>query len=73
MHLAKWSPIVENNFHCCPSANADETTAIGEPKPGLQGRVQYQPRTINQGTSLLGLVGVGAGIGLVFAVLGRLL
>lgn len=51
----------------------DETTALGEPKPGPQGRVQYPQQTINRGTSLLGLVGVGAGIGLVFAILGRLM
>lgn len=54
-------------------AAADETTALGEPKPGPQGRVQYRPQAINQGTSLLGLVGVGAGVGLVFAILGRIL
>ncbi|BDA44540.1 hypothetical protein COCOBI_06-0160 [Coccomyxa sp. Obi] len=51
----------------------DETTALGEPKPGPQGRMQYPPQTINRGTSLLGLVGVGAGVGLVFAILGRLM
>lgn len=47
-----------------------ETTALGEPMPGPDGR--RQPATVVQGgTSLLGLLAAGAGIGLVFAVLGR--
>lgn len=52
----------------------DETTAVGEPKPGPEGRVQQwqAPVTVNSGTSLLGLVGMGAGVGLVFAILGRI-
>lgn len=32
-----------------------------------------QPGGIRAGTSLLGLVGVGAGVGLSFALIGRLL
>ena len=57
-------------MHAC----ADETTALGEPKPGPQGRVQPReaPMAISTGTSLLGLVGMGAGVGLVFAILGRI-
>jgi hypothetical protein len=53
---------------------ADETTAVGEPKPGPEGRVQqWQAHVaVNSGTSLLGLVGMGAGVGLVFAILGRI-
>ncbi|GAB4817895.1 hypothetical protein N2152v2_004941 [Parachlorella kessleri] len=49
-----------------------ETTALGEPRPGPGGRVQ-QPRIVQQRTSLAGLVAAGAGIGLVFALLGRVL
>lgn len=52
-------------------SNADETTAVGEPMPGPEGRRTAQS-PVAQGTSLLGLVGVGAGVGLVFAVFGRL-
>ena len=53
---------------------AGETTALGEPRPGPEGRLQrpQAPVAINQGTSLLGLVGMGAGVGLVFALLGRI-
>ncbi len=41
--------------------------------PGPEGRVQQRPQVaINQGTSLLGLVGMGAGVGLVFALLSRI-
>jgi len=53
---------------------ADETTALGEPKPGPEGRQLVQRQVaVGRGTSLLGLVGVGAGIGLTFALIGRLL
>lgn len=53
---------------------ADETTALGEPKPGPEGRrLMQQQAVVGRSTSLLGLVGVGAGIGLTFAIIGRLL
>ena len=51
----------------------DETTALGEPKPGPEGRQPVQQVAMGRGTSLLGLVGVGAGIGLTFAIIGRVL
>ena len=51
----------------------DETTALGEPKPGPEGRRPVQQVVVGRGTSLLGLVGVGAGVGLAFALIGRLL
>ena len=63
----------QSQKRCC-GWRADETTALGEPRPGPEGRVAQQnalPR-MNQGTSLLGLVGMGAGVGLVFAILGRI-
>ncbi|KAL0054684.1 hypothetical protein WJX82_001018 [Trebouxia sp. C0006] len=53
----------------------NETTAIGEPKPGLLGRVQNRVmpvRGAGAGSSLLGMVAAGAGIGLVFSVIGRI-
>jgi hypothetical protein len=54
--------------------HADETTALGEPKPGPEGRrLLQQQAVVGRSTSLLGLVGVGAGIGLTFAIIGRLL
>ena len=54
--------------------SVDETTALGEPRPGPEGRrPMQQPGGIRAGTSLLGLVGVGAGVGLSFALIGRLL
>ena len=51
----------------------DETTALGELKPGPEGRGPVQQVAVGRGTSLLGLVGVGAGVGLTFALIGRLL
>ncbi|CAL5228077.1 g11145 [Coccomyxa viridis] len=51
----------------------NETTALGEPKPGPEGRGPVQQVAVGRGTSLLGLVGVGAGVGLTFALIGRLL
>ncbi len=54
---------------------ADETTAIGEPKPGPVGRVQSRVvpvQAAGTGSSLLGMVAAGAGIGLVFSVIGRI-
>lgn len=55
---------------------AGETTALGEPKPGPLGRVQNRVvpmQSGSAGSSLLGMVAAGAGIGLVFGVIGRLL
>jgi hypothetical protein len=49
------------------SFSADETTAVGEPRPGPLGRQQ-----LGTGGSLLGLVGMGAGVGLVFALISRI-
>lgn len=54
---------------------ADETTAVGEPKPGPLGRVQNRVmpvRGAGAGSSLLGMVAAGAGMGLVFSVIGRI-
>ena len=54
---------------------ADETTAVGEPKPGPLGRVQNRVMPVQAsgaGSSLLGMVAAGAGIGLVFSVIGRI-
>ena len=56
--------------------HAGETTAIGEPKPGPLGRVHTRvvpTRSAGAGSSLLGMVAAGAGIGLVFSVIGRML
>jgi hypothetical protein len=49
-----------------------ETTALGEPMPGPDGRRRPVP-VVQGGTSLLGLFAAGTGIGLVFALLGRLM
>lgn len=54
---------------------ADETTAVGEPKPGPLGRVQNRVvpmQAAGAGSSLMGMVAAGAGIGLVFSVIGRM-
>ena len=65
-HLANDSTIAVHSV--------DETTALGEPRPGPEGRrPMQQPGGIRAGTSLLGLVGVGAGVGLSFALIGRML
>lgn len=53
----------------------NETTAVGEPKPGPLGRVQNRVMPVQAsgaGSSLLGMVAAGAGIGLVFSVIGRI-
>jgi len=55
--------------------HADVTTAIGEPKPGPAGRVQ-QPSMgfgVSSTTSFTGLIAMGAGVGLVFGLMGKLL
>lgn len=41
--------------------------------PGPEGRQVQAQQVVQRGTSLVGLVAAGAGIGLVFALLGRLL
>ncbi|KAL4430880.1 hypothetical protein ABPG75_006136 [Micractinium tetrahymenae] len=58
----------------------NETTALGEPRPGPEGRLAaYCRATVQPGqapsrTAGLGqLVAMGAGVGLVFALLARLL
>ena len=51
---------------------ADETTAVGERKPGPEGRQPVVVRQPGAGTGLLGLVAAGAGMGLIFAVIGRI-
>ena len=59
-----------------PFAHAGETTALGEPKPGPLGRVQSRivaVQSAGSGSSLLGLVAAGAGMGLVFSIIGRVL
>lgn len=59
-----------------PCIHAGETTALGEPKPGPLGRVQNRvvpAQSAGAGSSLLGMVAAGAGIGLVFSVIGRIL
>ena len=53
---------------------AGETTAVGEAKPGPLGRIQNRVVPVQSaGSSLMGLVAAGAGVGLVFAVLGGVL
>jgi hypothetical protein len=54
--------------------DSGETTALGEPRPGPEGRVAAltPPRLGSATAGLLGLVGVGAGMGLVFGVLRHL-
>lgn len=53
---------------------AGETTALGEPKPGALGRMQNRVVPVQSaGSSLVGLVAAGAGIGVVFSLLGRVL
>ena len=51
----------------------DETTAVGEPKPGPEGRrpVIHQP-VPSRGSGLLGLVAGGAGMGLIFSLMSRI-
>ena len=49
----------------------DETTALGEPRPGPEGRRVQPAFGAGAQTSWTGLVAMGAGVGLVFAVLGR--
>jgi hypothetical protein len=49
--------------------SSDETTAVGEPRPGPLGRQAAMP---GQARSLVGLVGIGAGVGLVFALISRI-
>lgn len=59
-----------------PVPHAGETTAVGEPKPGPLGRIQNRVMPVQSagaGSSLLGMVAAGAGIGLVFSVIGRVL
>ena len=59
-----------------PVTHAGETTALGEPKPGPLGRIQNKVMPVQSagaGSSLLGMVAAGAGIGLVFSVIGRIL
>ena len=55
------------------ATRAGETTALGEPKPGPLGRVVVQQtRPVGLVQSMSGLVAAGAGVGLVFALIGRL-
>ncbi|KAH7618392.1 hypothetical protein Ndes2526B_g07330 [Nannochloris sp. 'desiccata'] len=49
--------------------STNETTAVGEARPGPLGR---QPAMPGQARSLFGLVGMGAGVGLVFALISRI-
>ena len=49
----------------------DETTALGEPRPGPEGRRAQPAFGAGAQTSWTGLVAMGAGVGIVFAVLGR--
>lgn len=54
---------------------AGETTALGEPKPSSVGRVQSRVAPVQgagMGSSLVGLVATGAGVGLVFSLIGRI-
>eukprot|EP00884_Botryococcus_braunii_P006031 jgi/Botrbrau1/15429/Bobra.43_2s0055.1 len=69
-----WVPVVhkETGLTYWWRPSTGETTALGEPMPGPGGRRQPVP-VVQGGTSLLGLFAAGAGIGLVFALLGRLL
>jgi len=49
---------------------------VGEPRPGPLGRVQQPPEAPQRagaGATLGGLVALGAGVGLVFGVLGKLM
>lgn len=74
-------------LHPCPDSAevsllcvilADETTALGEPKPRPEGRVAHRREPMQglsqgQPPSLVGLVAAGAGIGIVFAIIGRIM
>lgn len=54
---------------------AGETTALGEPRPGPTGRVQNRVvpvQAAGAGSTLVGMVAAGAGIGLVFSLIGRI-
>ncbi|PSC68874.1 two-component sensor histidine kinase [Micractinium conductrix] len=57
----------------------NETTALGEPRPGPEGRLAtyqratVQPRQAGPRAGLGQLVAMGAGVGLVFALLSRIL
>ena len=81
-NLGKWqvecvqvflSDLKNRCLHCWIVSGAGETTALGEPKPGIGGRqpFQYHPPRY-QGSSLVQLLALGFGVGLVFAVLGRI-
>lgn len=50
-----------------------EVTALGEPRPDLVRRPQPVSPVLAGGTSLLNLVAVGAGVGLVFGLIGKVL
>lgn len=67
--------IVEHLSDTSSDGMADETTAIGEPRPGPNGRIQQAGPSFGRGstTSYAGLVAMGAGVGLVFGILGKLL
>ena len=53
-----------------------ETTALGEPRPGALGRqasqspLQARPGSLGQ--SVVSLLAMGAGVGIVFGILGRI-
>lgn len=56
---------------------AGETTAIGEPRPGPEGRIVEHQQNLPLGraggsTSILGMAGWGFGIALGFALIGRM-
>lgn len=52
--------------------HTDETTALGEPRPGSEGRQIAVRQAPSTGAALLSLVAAGAGIGFVFALFGRM-
>ncbi|KAK9853870.1 hypothetical protein WJX84_000119 [Apatococcus fuscideae] len=69
-----WTPVVDEQTKLTYywNQNTGETTALGEPLPGPEGRRVATPVT-SSAPSLLGLVGTGAGFGLVFGIMGYLI
>ncbi|KAK9838971.1 hypothetical protein WJX74_007000 [Apatococcus lobatus] len=69
-----WTPVVhqQSGLTYYWNKSTGETTALGEPLPGPDGR-QSAPRVISPAPSLLGLVATGAGFGLVFGIMGHLI
>lgn len=69
----KWQPVRTSNGQLYYwNRLTDETTALGEPRPGSEGRQIAVRQAPSTGAALLSLVAAGAGIGFVFALFGRM-